>query len=105
MGMVQSYEVACTTDKDTTGVIEKKGCPFGTAYNESATAVTVTWHAARTKAGTRLPLYDQEGVPVVQTVPAGGSVEVNTSLAGASFVFPKVSSAVTLYFEFTKYPD
>ena len=101
-GTPQLYAVDCTDDEATTGVIEKRGLAFGVVFNESQNDVVVTYYSAKTKAGTRLPYRNSDGAISQQTIPANESQEIKPEVAGVPFLFPKVDSDVTLYFEFIR---
>lgn len=108
MGLVQlegkqdTFEVACTASLATTGVIEKRGAPYGCVFNETETDVTVTYHAGRTASSDRTLYADSDGGFVEQTIPAGSSREFPTELAGVPYVYPVSSVEITLHFVLTR---
>lgn len=91
-GQYSNKTLTLTDSAATTPGINKMGLVLGTVYNESGGAVTITYYGASTPSGTPLPLYDEDGVPVTQTVGDDECHQLPQACAGVAVLFPVADS-------------
>lgn len=95
--------VLCTNDEATSAKLAKVGYSHGCVWNNTGSAITITWYGSMTAADAVCVLKDQDGADVKTTIAADDTIqELPVALAGVPFVVPKSDAAtdtVAVHFE------